>query len=219
MSDLAASGGYYIAVAAPYIIAQPATLTGSIGIFGGKIVTGPTYEKLGASIRSLSIGRNAALESPERPFTDSERAEVRQLMRSFYDGFVGKVAQSRKMTVGRVEQIARGHVWSGAQAQQNGLVDTLGGLDRAVAIAKQRAGIPADTEVEVVNYPAPKTLYEILVERLSGQASDSQIEALLGAVQMSLGPGERQAVGLLTAPMRLFKRGEPLALMPLAFLR
>jgi protease-4 len=97
MSDLAASGGYYVAVAAPVIVAQPATLTGSIGIFGGKIITGGTYEKLGANIESLSIGRNAEMESPVRPFSDSERAKLREALETFYGGFVAKVAASRNM--------------------------------------------------------------------------------------------------------------------------
>ncbi len=168
MSDLAASGGYYVAVAAPSIVAQPATLTGSIGIYGGKFITGGTYDKLGANIESVIIGRNAGLVSPDRPFTDSERQKLRAQMRDFYDGFVQKVATSRKMTVERVDQLAQGRVWTGAQAQQNGLVDALGGLDRAIALAKERAGISPETDVEVVSYPARKSLAELLVEQLSG---------------------------------------------------
>ena len=138
MSDLAASGGYYVAMAAPHIVAQPATLTGSIGIYGGKFVTGGTYEKLGANIEVVSIGRNAALESPDRRFTDAERAKVREHIGAFYQGFLQKVAASRKLTVERVDQIARGRVWTGEQARQHGLVDAVGGLDRAVALAKER---------------------------------------------------------------------------------
>jgi len=218
MSDLAASGGYYVAVAAPTIVAQPATLTGSIGIYGGKFVTGGTYEKLGANIEAVMIGRNAGIESPERPFTPSERAKLQEQMRSFYQGFVEKVAASRKMPAERVDQLAQGRVWTGAQARQHGLVDALGGLDRAIDIAKERAGIPADTEVEVVNYPPRKTLAEMLIEQLSGSRSDRQMEAVFAAVA-GLRTAERRALGLLTAPARLFNPGEPLALMPFSFLR
>ena len=183
MSDLAASGGYYVAVAAPTIVAQPATLTGSIGIYGGKFILGGTYAKLGANIESVIIGRNAGMESPDRPFTESERAELQEQMRSFYQGFVGKVAAARKMPAERVEQLAQGRVWTGAQARQHGLVDALGGLDRAIALAKERAGIAADTEVEVVNYPPRRTLAEMLLEELSGSGNnDSQMEALLSVV-------------------------------------
>ena len=174
MSDLAASGGYYVAIAAPSIVAQPATLTGSIGIYGGKFITGGTYDKLGANIESVIIGRNAGLESPDRPFTDSERAEAaRADARRSTDGFVQKVATSRKMPVEQVDQLAQGRVWTGAQARQHGLVDALGGLDRAIALAKERAGISPETEVEVVNYPPRKSLAELLVEQLSGSERSS----------------------------------------------
>jgi len=218
MSDLAASGGYYVAVAAPTIVAQPATLTGSIGIYGGKFVTGGTYEKLGANIEAVMIGRNAGMGSPERPFTPSERAKLQEQMRSFYQGFVGKVAASRKMPAERVDQLAQGRVWTGAQARQHGLVDALGGLDRAIDIAKERAGIAADTEVEVVNYPPRRTLAEIVIEQLSGSGNDRQMEAVFAAVA-GLRTAERRALGMLTAPARLFNPGEPLALMPISFLR
>jgi protease-4 len=216
MSDLAASGGYYVAVAAPSIVAQPATLTGSIGIYGGKFITGGTYDKLGANIESIIIGRNAGLISPDRPFTDSERQKLRAQMRDFYDGFVQKVATSRKLTVERVDQLAQGRVWTGAQAQQNGLVDALGGLDRAIALAKERAGISPETDVEVVSYPERKSLAELLVEQLSG--NDRQIEAVVSMVS-GLRTAERRAVGMLLAPARLFNPGEPLVLMPMGFLR
>jgi protease IV len=218
MSDLAASGGYYVAVAAPTIVAQPATLTGSIGIYGGKFVTGGAFEKVGANIEATLIGRNAGLESPERPFTPSERAKVQEQMRTFYKGFVAKVAASRKMPVERVEQLGEGRVWTGAQARQHGLVDALGGLDRAIALAKERAGISADTEVEIVNYPARKSLAELLIEQLTGSGTDRQMEALLSLVG-GLRTSERRALGILTAPARLFTPGEPLVLMPISFLR
>ncbi len=218
MSDLAASGGYYVAMAAPSIVAQPGTLTGSIGIFGGKFITGGVFEKVGANIESVIIGRNAGIESPERQFTDSERQKLREQIRDFYNGFIQKVAASRKLSVERVDQLAQGRVWTGAQARERGLVDALGGLDRAIALAKERAGIAADTEVDVVTYPARKTLAELLIEQLSGAGSDGQIDALL-SLASGLRTAERRALGLLTAPARLFRPGEPLALMPVSFLR
>jgi protease IV len=218
MSDLAASGGYYVAMAAPSIVAQPGTLTGSIGIFGGKFITGGVYEKLGANIESVVIGRNAGLESPERPFTDSERQKLREQIRDFYNGFVQKVAASRKMPVEHVDQLAQGRVWTGAQARERGLVDALGGLDRAIALAKERAGIAADAEVDVVTYPARKTLAELLIEQLSGSGNDGQIDALL-SLASGLRTAERRTVGLLIAPATLFRAGEPLALMPMSFVQ
>jgi protease-4 len=217
MSDLAASGGYYVAMAASQIVAQPATLTGSIGIFGGKFVTGGTFEKFGANIEAVIIGRNAGLESPERPFNDSERQKLREQIGSFYKGFIEKVAAARKMPVDRVDQLARGRVWTGAQARGHGLVDALGGLDRAIALAKERAGISPDTVVEVVTYPPRRTLAEMLIEQLTGGGEDRQLAAVLSMVG-GLRATERHALGLLTAPARLFRPGEPLALMPVSFL-
>jgi protease-4 len=219
MSDLAASGGYYVAIAAPQIVAQPATLTGSIGIFGGKVVTGGTYAKLGANIESLSIGKNAEMDSPARPFSPSEREKLREELREFYNQFVAKVASSRKMPVARVEELARGRVWTGQQAKANGLVDALGGLDQAIALAKKRAGISPGTEVEVVNYPPRKTLFELIAQRLAGSNSQRDMPVDLEMVAALVGAGDRETLGLLTAPMRLFRRGEPLALMPVGFLR
>ena len=218
MSDLAASGGYYVAVAAPHIVAQPATLTGSIGIYGGKFITGGAFDKVGANIESVIIGRNAGLLSPDRPFTDTERQKLRVQIRDFYDGFLQKVAASRKMTVEQVDAIAQGRVWTGAQAQQNGLVDALGGLDRAIALAKERAGISPETDVEIVTYPARKSLAELVVEQLSGSGNDRHMESLLSLVS-GLRTAERRALGVLLAPARLFNPAEPLALMPMGFLR
>src|ERR1700681_3065404 len=153
MSDLAASGGYYIALPAQVIVAQPSTLTGSIGIFGGKFVTGGVYEKLGAHIESTSIGRNAEINSPARPYNAQEVKKLQEQLQAFYDQFVEKVADSRHSTPEKIDALAQGRVWTGRQAKQNGLVDQLGGLDRAIAVAKQRAKIAADTDVEVVVYP------------------------------------------------------------------
>ena len=107
-------------------------------------------------------------------------------MRDFYDGFVQKVAASRKMSVERIEQLAQGRVWTGAQARQNGLVDALGGLDRAIALAKEGAGISPETEVEVVTYPARKSLAELLIEQLSGSGNDRNLESVLSMVAASI---------------------------------
>jgi protease IV len=211
MSDLAASGGYYIAMPAHAIVAQPGTLTGSIGIFGGKVVVEGTMDKLGVGTATVKSGRNADMNSPFAPFTDQQRAKLMDYMKVFYDGFVEKVAAARHTTPGRIDAIAQGRVWTGRQARQHGLVDALGGLDTAVDLAKQRAGIPADEDVELVVYPPRRSLYEALSEQF--QSSSFNVWGLLA------GGTERSALGALTAPVRLFRRGEPLALMPYAFVR
>jgi protease-4 len=212
MSDLAASGGYYIAMAAPTIVAEPGTLTGSIGIYGGKIATGGTYGKLGANIESLSIGRNAEIDSPIRPYTPEERAKVDEQLRSFYEQFVEKAAQSRHTTPERIDAIAQGRVWTGRQAKDLRLVDALGGLDKAVALAKEQAKIPASAEVELVIYPPRRTLYELISTQFGGGDETARLDAALG-----FGKGGGVAAALARAS--LFRRGELLALMPFVFSR
>lgn len=211
MSDLAASGGYYIATAAPTIVAQPATLTGSIGIFGGKIAIGGTVGKLGMTTAEVTSGRNADMSSPFEPFSPEQRDKLHGYMQGFYNHFVDTVAKSRRKTPQEIDAVAQGRVWTGRQARDRGLVDALGGLDTAIALAKERAGIPAEEDVEVVVYPPRRSFFEAVREQI-GSAGEAPW-ALLAS------DAERRALAALTAPARLFRRGEPLALMPFAFLR
>jgi protease-4 len=216
MSDLAASGGYYIAMPAQVIVAQPSTLTGSIGIFGGKVVTGGVYNKLGMNIESTSIGKHAEINSPARPYNPDELKKLQEQLQSFYDDFVEKVATSRHTTPEQIDALAQGRVWTGRQAKQNKLVDELGGLDRAIALAKQRAKIPAESGVEIVVYPPRKSFYELLSDQLSGTGESAAISAWLNA---SLSKGELDVLRSMRGPLTLFRRGEVLALMPFTFLR
>jgi len=212
MSDLAASGGYYIAVPADAIVAQPGTLTGSIGIFGGKIVIGGTLGKAGVGTETVTSGANADMYSPFTPFTPPQRAKVEEFMQDFYKGFVGKVAESRKTTPEAIHAVAQGRVWTGRQALQHGLVDALGGLDAAVDLAKERAKIPAGEDVQLVVYPERRSFFDALTEQFGGTGS-------AGLWSMLAGTSERRAMAALSAPTRLFRRGEPLALMPFTFVR
>ena len=216
MSDLAASGGYYIAMSAQVIVAEPSTLTGSIGIFGGKIVTGGVYEKLGARIESTSVGKHAEINSPARPYSPDELKKLQEQLQAFYDQFVEKAADSRHTTPEKIDALAQGRVWTGRQAKQNRLVDELGGLDAAVAIAKQRAKIPAENEVELVVYPPRKNFYEIVSDELTGSRESRAVSAWLSA---NLSNGELDILRAVRGPLGLFRRGEPLALMPFTFLR
>jgi len=216
MSDLAASGGYYIAMPAQVIVAQPSTLTGSIGIYGGKFVTGGVYEKLGAHIESTSIGKHAEINGPARPYNADELKKLQEQLQSFYDQFVEKVADSRHSTPEKIDALAQGRVWTGRQAKQNGLVDELGGLDRAIAIAKQRAKIAADSDVELMVYPPRKSFYELLSDQFSGSSESIAVGAWLNA---NLSKGEIEALRIMRGPFSMFRRGEPLALMPFTFLR
>ncbi|HEY3045125.1 MAG TPA: signal peptide peptidase SppA [Vicinamibacterales bacterium] len=216
MSDLAASGGYYIALPAQLIVAQPSTLTGSIGIFGGKIVTGGVYAKLGARIESTSIGKHAEIESPVRPYNRDEVKKLDEQLQAFYDQFVEKVATSRHSTPEKIDAMAQGRVWTGQQAKERGLVDALGGLDRAIELTKERAKIPAGRDVELVVYPPRKSFYEILSEQLNGTNQSLEVGRWLSA---SLSKGELEILRTMRGPLALFRRGEPLALMPFTFLR
>lgn len=211
MSDLAASGGYYIALPGQVIVAQPATLTGSIGIYTGKVAIGGTLDKIGITRETVISGANADLESPFTPFSPAQRAKMQQLIQGFYEDFVEKVAQSRKTTPEKIDAVAQGRVWTGQQAREHGLVDQLGGLDTAIAIAKERAKIPASEDVELVEYPGKRTLFETLSEEFGSTQAN--------AFGLLLGHGEARAMGAITAPVRLFQRGEPLALMPFTFVR
>jgi protease-4 len=211
MSDLAASGGYYIAMPAHVIVAEPGTLTGSIGIFGGKIAIGGTLDKIGVATETITSGRNADLGSPFEPFSPDQRTKLMEYMRVFYDDFVQKAASSRQKSIEQIDAVAQGRVWTGQQAREQGLVDILGGLDAAVAVAKQRAGIPADEDVELVSYPPRRSLLEALSDRLEGPGA--------GIWAQLAGGFDGRAMAALTAPVRLFRRGEPLALMPFTFVR
>ena len=151
MGDVAASGGYYISMAADEIVAQPGTVTGSIGVLTGKPVLGNALGRAGVTSDLISQGAHAAMFSQLRPFSPDEWALVNDWLDHIYADFTGKVATGRNMTAEQVEQVARGRVWTGADAVSRGLVDELGGVDRATATARRRAGLPASAPVRV--YP------------------------------------------------------------------
>jgi protease-4 len=126
------------------------------------------------------------------------------------------VAESRHSTPEKIDALAQGRVWTGRQAKQNGLVDQLGGLDQAIAVAKQRAKIPADSSVELVIYPPRKSFYEILSDQFSGSSESAAVARWLDA---HLSRGELEVLRAVRGPLDMFRRGEPLALMPFTFIR
>ncbi len=191
------------------IVAQPATLTGSIGVVAGKITTGGTYEKLGVTLEPVSSGRFAEIYSPISPFSDDERAKMQEHIDAIYEQFLTKAAEGRGTTRDAIHDLAQGRVWTGRQAKERGLIDELGGLGRAIDLAKEAVGIAAADEVELVVFPRPKSLFELLNEGFTV----AQAAARLGWLPT---PSAR-ALGAATAPLRLFRSGEPLALMPGVF--
>ena len=151
MSDVAASGGYYISMAADVIVAQPGTLTGSIGVILGKPVFEEAFGRAGITTDSVSVGTGATMFAPTHPFSEDEWQRINAWLDAIYRDFIEKVATGRRMTAEQVHEIARGRVWTGADAAQNGLVDELGGMSAAADIARRRAGLPASAPLRV--YP------------------------------------------------------------------
>jgi protease-4 len=199
MSDVAGSGGYYIAAGATKIFAHPDTLTGSIGVVSGKLAPGPALAKVGVRAFPLGRGRLATMAVSLSPWTAAERAVVVDAMDTVYREFVGRVAAGRGKTPAAVEPIAQGRIWTGAKAQQLGLVDELGGLDAAVAEARRLGGVPAATELEV--YPPPPTLRDV-IQGMSGvaelplaSAADAAVAAIATA-DGALGAAARRLVEL-----------------------
>jgi protease-4 len=156
MGDVAGSGGYFVAMAADAIVASPGTLTGSIGVFSGKVVTAGLLERFGVGTDAIAIGRNARMFSPRQGFDDDQWQRLEAWLDRVYADFVGKAAQSRGMTPERMHELARGRVWTGADAYERGLVDELGGLRRAGELVRERAGLPATAELR--RWPAVSPL-------------------------------------------------------------
>jgi len=169
MSDVAASGGYWIAMSANKIVADPGTLTGSIGVVFGKFNIAGLYGLLGMSTDQLTTSENATFLSETQSFTPAQRATVQKFMREIYGSFTQGVADGRKMKVVDVDKIGRGRVWTGTQGKNNGLVDEIGGFDRALKVALELAKMDPSQPVKIVRFPEEKTLWETLLEREDSQ--------------------------------------------------
>jgi protease IV len=172
MGDVAASGGYFISMAADAIVAQPGTVTGSIGVLSGKPVLSQLLGRAGVTTDSVTEGAHSDMFKTTRPFSEDEWALVNDWLDHIYADFTGKVAEGRRMPPPRVHELARGRVWTGADALANGLVDELGGLDRAAAIARRRAGLPAAAPLRI--YPRNTPL-----ERLRPASGDARPAAMV----------------------------------------
>lgn len=173
MGGYAASGGYWIATPADKIVAEPATFTGSIGVFGGKFVLAGLWQKLGLRFDSVTVGENAGMWSSNHGFTEKQKAKFDSMLADIYDNFISRVAEGRKLTPEAVRAIAEGRVWTGRQAKAVGLVDALGGVDQAVALAKTAAHLPPGQDAALKRFPARKNPFEMLVE-LMGDDDDAE---------------------------------------------
>ena len=185
MSDLAASGGYFIAMSGDPILAYSNTLTGSIGVFYGRVNLKGLYDKIGLKKEIISRGKFSRIDSEYGPLSADERTKLQAEIEIFYKGFVERVASARKRKYEEVEPLAQGRVWLGAQALKNGLVDEIGGLDRAVDLIKERAKIAAGEKVSLVTYPPKRTIFEMLFNRNEEATElETQIRAFLGPVPL-----------------------------------
>ncbi len=164
MGDVAASGGYFMAMAANRVVAEPGTITGSIGVFTGKLVLQDFWPKLGISWDQMHRGDNATIWSMNQPFTPAEWDRVNALLDHIYQDFTAKAMAGRNIPADRIDGLARGRVWSGADAKARGLVDALGGMAVALAEMRQLVHLPADAPLDLVTYPRPKTPLQLLAE-------------------------------------------------------
>ena len=181
MGAVAASGGYYVSMDADAIVANPGTITGSIGVLTGKLVARDLKDRLGVGSDAVRTNANADAWSINAPFTPEQHAQVEAEADLFYTDFVQRVAEGRNLSVEAVETVARGRVWTGADALEHGLVDELGGLRTAVRRAKVLAGLDEDDKVRIVGYPG-SSLWEFLRPRPSSQPAAASLSDALGAL-------------------------------------
>jgi protease-4 len=182
MSDLAASGGYFISMTGNPIVAYPDTITGSIGVIYGKPNLHGLYDKIGVTKDMLTRGRFADIDSDYKPLSDAEKQKLHDGIMSTYRSFVTKVAAARKKTYDEIDPIAQGRVWMGAQAHKNGLVDRLGGLNVAVQLIRERAKLGANEAVNLISYPPRRSVLDALFNSSPETMAEAKAESYLRSI-------------------------------------
>jgi len=208
MSDVAASGGYYMAMTGDPVVAYPNTITGSIGVIFGKVNVKGLYEKLGIDTEILERGKNADIDTAIRPMTAAGRAKLKEGIDSTYKAFLDRVAEGRKRKVSEIEPLAQGRVWMGEQAKGNGLVDQLGGLDLVLDLLRQKAKLSPTERIQLVPYPRKRTLFDQLFN-----SADSPNAAAAVSTRRMIRQGLRQ-LGLEALDPEHWSRGAMLMLPP-----
>jgi protease-4 len=199
MGNLAGSGGYFVAMAADKIVAEPGTITASIGVLGGKMLTSGLWDKIGLSWDEVHQGENATMFTGTHDYTPAEWGRFQAWLDRVYVDFTSKVAEGRRLPKEKVLEIAKGRIWSGQDAKNLGLVDELGGYDTALQLAKKAAGMAENDEVRILVYPRPKTLLQSLMDRRGAENSDREaVGQTLGKILEVVRPVARQlnAVGI-----------------------
>ncbi len=212
MADVAASGGYYIACNANKIVAEPTTITGSIGLFMGKPVVSGLYDWLGITSEYILRGKNAGIFRETEKWTPEERAKmVAQANAVYYDNFVPKVAKGRNKTAEEVDTLGQGRVWTGTQAKANGLIDEFGGLEKAIDIAKELASLPADKDVRRVILPEPKPFLQTILggETMIQTKQEKTQTALLESL-----PADIRRSFRFAAMLSKMQRGDAMMMLP-----
>jgi len=201
MGNLAGSGGYFVSMAADKIVAQPGTITGSIGVLGGKMLTSGFWDKVGLSWDDVHTSANATYWTGTHDYSPAEWARFQAWLDRVYQDFTRKVADGRKLPIEKVLEVAKGRIWSGEDAKALGLVDELGGLPTALRLARQAAGIPEKEDVRLQVYPRPKEPLELLLRGGRESSEPVAVQAFLRAME-ALRPAVRRlrALGLLDAP-------------------
>ena len=213
MSDVAASGGYYIACNANKIVAEPSTITGSIGVVGGKPVVKGLYDWIGVTNEYVMRGKNAGMFRESEKFSDTERAKFEEFLKSTYEDFTSKVAKGRGKDQAYIDSIGQGRVWTGNQGRERGLVDEYGGVDKAIELAKQLAKIPADRGIERVVLPQPPTFFEQLMNVDDG-GDQASVEAKKQASLLSALPEDVRQTLRYAQLLDRAAKGEPIYVMP-----
>jgi protease-4 len=202
MGDVAGSGGYFVAMAADKIVAEPGTITASIGVLGGKMLTSGLWDKIGLSWDEVHQGNNATMFTGTHDYTPAEWARFQAWLDRVYVDFTGKVAEGRKLPKEKVLEIAKGRIWSGQDAKNLGLVDELGGYDTALKLAKKAVGVSEGDDVKIVVYPRPKTFLQSVIERRGADNSDKEaVGQTLARILQEVQPVARQlnAAGIRAA--------------------
>ncbi len=217
MGDVAASGGYYVAMGARQIFAQPTTITGSIGVVSLHFDVSGLLARLGISTSTFSRGKNADINSFYKPFSEDQRARMDASIRRVYDLFRRRVAEGRKLTIERVDELGRGHVYSGTDARDLRLIDEFGGLREAVAAVRSKAGVPPRQDLELRVFPRQRRLVDILLEQVLPQPGDNGLRARIDAqrdAKQQLPLALSAALARLPLALLFLPPDEALALLP-----
>ncbi|RKG99507.1 signal peptide peptidase SppA [Corallococcus carmarthensis] len=181
MGTYAASGGYFVAMAGDKIVAQPGTLTGSIGVYNGKFVTSELWAKLGVNFDTIAFGKNATFSSSDQEFTPEQRTQLESELDTIYLDFTSRAAQARNMPLEKLQSVAKGRVWTGEDALERGLVDALGGYPKALELAKEAAKLDKDAPVRLVVFPRPRPTGQVLSELLGKHEADNSDDEAAGS--------------------------------------